>query len=74
MSNKLKVTLTGGGNEYLKYPVNGILELFEIGIHHEIISAVFRVARPEGIGISYGAPVRVAAPQFVYPQQKNQKV
>ena len=42
MANELYVTLESSDNDYLKYPCQGWLELFEIGRNGSIIKGVFR--------------------------------
>lgn len=42
MANELYVTLMASDNEYIKYPSQGWLELFEIGQNGSIITGVFR--------------------------------
>ena len=74
MPNQLLVTLTGTDNPYLKprLPLVGMLELFEIGTHGLLISAVFRTRltdaeRADGIvKAEFGAPVEVKNPVFTY--------
>jgi hypothetical protein len=58
------VTLEHSENEYLKYPVNGVITVLEFSVSHRIISAVFRASRDNG---SLSAPVRVINPKFKYP-------
>jgi hypothetical protein len=54
----IKVKLLGSKNEYLSYPVNGLLTITETGTDGSIIQATFRT---EG-----GCPVRADRPVFIY--------
>lgn len=65
MPNKLNVILTETDNPYLKprLPLAGEIELFELGLHSAIISAVFRVRDEDG---RLGAPVEIDNPTFTY--------
>lgn len=67
MPNKLRVTLESSDNQYLPYPCNGMLELFELGTDGSVITAVFRREGPsEYTGYPF-APVVVRKPVFIYP-------
>lgn len=72
MPNRLNVTLTGTTNPYLapRLPLDGELELFEIGLHSALISAVFRIRDANG---NLGAPVTVAEPEFTYQHAHAQR-
>lgn len=61
----LNVTLTGTTNPYLipRLPLDGEIELIEIGLHSAIIAAVFRIRDANG---NLGAPVEVKEPEFTY--------
>jgi hypothetical protein len=65
MPNRLNVTLTGTTNPYLapRLPLDGEIELFEIGLHSALIAAVFRIREADG---RLGAPVEIANPEFTY--------
>ena len=59
----LAVTLTGSDNEYLKYPSEALLELFELGTNGTVIVGVFRMFVD---GKQSGGPVLVRKPHFEY--------
>ena len=61
---QLFVTLKSSENPYLDYPINGLLELFEIGTDGQLISGVWRGLNPNG---GYYAPCAVRNVEFVYP-------
>jgi hypothetical protein len=74
MACTLLVTLTGTDNPYLRprLPLEGMLELFEIGTHGRLISAVFRARLTDAerelgqVKVEFGAPVDVKNPAFTY--------
>ena len=74
MPRTLLVTLTGTDNPYLRprLPLEGMLELFEIGTHGRLISAVFRARLTDAereagpVKVPFGAPVEVKHPVFIY--------
>lgn len=65
MPNKLNVILTDTDNTYLqpRLPLAGEIELFELGLHSAIITAVFRIREDDG---RLSAPVEISNPTFTY--------
>jgi hypothetical protein len=63
MPNELFVTLNKSSNEYLKYPCQGWLELFEVGVDGSVITGVWRGCNLDG---SVAAPVEVRDIEFLY--------
>jgi len=59
----LPVLLTGGENEYLKFPCRGVIVAMEQGSVLRYNFAVFHLAKEDG---SLGAPVAVRHPVFTY--------
>jgi hypothetical protein len=59
----LVVTLTKSENEFLSYPVKGVLRLPEQGTHLGVFSGVFHCLNEDG---SLGAPVEVRHPEFTF--------
>lgn len=59
----LIVTLTGSENEYLTYPVKGVIRFCEQGMDLSIIYAVFHRMDDEG---RLGPPVTVSKPKFTF--------
>lgn len=60
---RFKVTMLASDNTYLTYPVDGEIELLELGTNGSIIHAVFRRSNPDG---TPSAPVEVRRPHFTY--------
>lgn len=65
----LLVLLTDTDNPYLRprLPLVGLLTVNEMGTHHKIINASFRVADDPRTLDGFSAPVQVKRPVFTYP-------
>lgn len=59
----LPVTLTGSDNEYLKYPVRGVLTMLEQKTDLRMGATIFNRLLEDG---SLDVPVRVSNPKFIY--------
>lgn len=53
---KIKVTLLASDNQYLRYPCEGLLDIWELGTDGSVITKVFHRKEPDG---RYGPPVAV---------------
>jgi len=67
----LNVILTGTDNPYLKPPVKGEIELFELGLDGTLIQATFRRLEDNG---RLAAPVEVKNPTFTYDPQTSGEI
>lgn len=63
MPKELFVTLTKSDNQYIEYPSQGWLELFELGVDGSVIVGVWRGLMPTGCA---SAPVEVRNVEFQY--------
>lgn len=63
MPNDLAVRLYASDNKHLRYPCEGLLELFELGTNGSVIVGVWRGFKD---GKPNGGPVEVKNPIFLY--------
>lgn len=64
----LPVTLTDSDNQYLSYPIRGVIVILEQGTDLSIIKAVFHVRDPASD--SLGPPVSVGHPRFEFQPER----
>jgi hypothetical protein len=62
----LPVALLSSDNTGIKYPIRGVLRIFEQGVVLGVSQAVFHAELPGG---ALGAPVRANNPTFIYPAE-----
>lgn len=60
---KIKVELYSSHNNYIDYPANGLIDVLEVGVNGEVISAVFIEISDIG---KKSPPVLIKNPTFKY--------